>query len=243
MVNATFGTVEYRDGGVIAAPVTFAENVIAPSKSIFEITHVSGDALTDMEYRLIGQNTAFKLIFEVPPDRKGSFKIAANGDVFKVSSGTWENVVITPTTVNYGTLVPRIVDYKIPANYTLGAPLHVLVEYNIPVTGWNLNNVYEVFLFEGAKLGKGTPYKWTGASPPDIYAPIAAPTPADLDGTDWTILTQPDPNLPKTAENGFDGNIWHGEEGQYFLIRFDNPQEVGIFNMTPREGRVRGPIA
>ena len=44
-VAVTFGTVEYRDGGIVVVPAIFGENVIAPSKSIFEITRVSGDAL------------------------------------------------------------------------------------------------------------------------------------------------------------------------------------------------------
>ena len=246
MVNVTFGTVEYRDGGVIAAPVTFAENVIAPSKSIFGIAHVSGDALTDIEYRLIGQNTAFKLIFEVPPDRKGSFQVSANGDVFKVSSGTWENVgVATPKTVSYNTIVPRIVDYEIPANYDLGSPVDVLVAFNVPVTGWHQNNTLtEIFIEEGVRLGSELPYKWIGTSPPDIHNVVV---PADLTGsTDWKLLDPPPPGAATPNQNGFDADgQWHGEanEGQYFLIRFPDPQATGILNLTLRENAVRGPIS
>lgn len=245
MVNATFGTVEYRDGGGIAVPLTFPENVIAPSKSIFEITHVSGDALTDMEYRLIGQNTAFKLIFEVPPDRKGSFQVSANGDVFKVSSGTWENVgVATPKTVSYNTIVPRIVNWDVPGKYELGVPVDIRIAYNVQVTGWNANNIlteHGIFILEGANLGQASPYKWVGTSPPDFNVTV----PADLSGTDWQALAPPPPGAPTPGMNGFsdDGNQWHGEEGQYFLIRFPDPQEVGIFNLTSRDGGVRGPIS
>ena len=238
-VTAAFGATEYRDDGVVVVPVNFGESVIAPSKSIFAVKHVSGDALTDIEYRLVGENRAFELIFEVPPDRSGSFQVAANGDVFKVSSGVWDNVVITPKTVNYGTLVPRIVDYDIPANYSLSAPVDVRVAFNIRVTGWHVNNTLtEIFIEEGVRLGTPLPYKWTGTSPPDIHAAM----PADLTGTDWTLLATPSPGTPTPGANGFDADgQWHGDEGQFFLIRFPDPQATGILNLTLRENAVRGP--
>ena len=169
-VNATFGTVEYRDNGVIAVPVIFGEAVVAPSKTIFVVTHVSGDDLQGIQYRLVGQNTAYELVFSVPPDRSGSFRISANGDVFKVSSSVWDNVAVaTPKTVSYGTFVPRIVNWDIPANYDLGSPVDIRIAYNILVTGWNLNNIQtEIFILEGANLGSDLPYKWTGNSPPNF---------------------------------------------------------------------------
>lgn len=238
-IAVTFGTVEYRDGGVVVLPVTFAENVIAPSKTVFPISRVSGDSLDGMGYYIVGEDAAYELIFEVPPDRSGSFSVGADGYVPK-ENGVWDNVTGTLVTVAYSTVEPQIVDYDIPASYDLGAPVDVRIAYKVPITGWNLNNTLtDIFILEGAKLGTPLPYKWTGTSPPDIHAPM----PADLTGTDWTLLTQPDPNLPRTAENGFDENdIWHGEEGQYFLIRFPDPQEIGIFNLTPRDGKVRGPV-
>ena len=239
-VTATLGTVEYRDGGVIAVPVAFGENVIAPSKSIFEIKHVSGDALTAIAYRLIGSGTAFALIFEIPPDRKGSFEIGAKGDVFKVASSVWDNVKATPKTISYNTIVPRLVDYDIPANFSLGAPVDVRVAFNVRVTGWHVDNTLtEIFIEEGVLLGSALPYKWTGTSPPDIHAPM----PADLTGTDWTLLATPPPGKPTPNQNGFDADDqWHGEEGQYFLIRFPDPQATGILNLTLRENAIRGPI-
>lgn len=240
MPNATFGTVEYRENGVIAIPITFASAVIAPSKSVFEITYVSGDNLTGVNYRLVGQNTDFELVFEIPPDRSGRFQVAPNGDVFKVSSGTWDNVVVSPKTVNYNTITPRIVDYDIPANYSLGAPVDVRVAFNVSVTGWHANNTLtEIFIEEGVRLGTPLPYKWTGTSPPDIHAPM----PTDLTDTDWTLLATPPAGNPTPNQNGFDAEgQWHGEEGQYFLIRFPDPQNTGILNLTLRENALRGPI-
>ena len=246
-VTAAFGATEYRDDGVVVVPVNFGESVIAPSKSIFAVKHVSGDALTDIEYRLVGENRAFELIFEVPPDRSGSFQVAANGDVFKVSSGVWDNVVITPKTVNYGTLIPRIVDYDVPENYTPGAKFDVRIAYNVRVTGLSDNNVHQVFILEGAAnmIGTPTPYKWTGTQPSDLRAFLQEDLPDDLTGTDWQQLESPPAGVPTTAENGFDANgFWHGatNEGQYFLVRWTvQAGTTGIFSMTPREGMLRGP--
>ena len=245
MVNATLGTVEYRENGVIALPVTVPETIIAPSKSIFEITYLSGHPLTDIEYRLVGQHTAFEVIVEMPLDRKGRFQIAANGDVFKVSSGVWDTLSIaTSKTVSYNTIVPRLVDYDIPATYTPGEFFDVRVAYNVRVTGLSDNNVHQVFLFEGAAdtMGTPTPYKWTGDTPPDFEMPV----PEDLTETAWQQLQSPPAGVPITAENDFDENgFWHGavNEGQYFLVRWTVQEgTTGIFSMTPQPGMLRGPV-
>ena len=241
-VTATFGTVEYRENGIIGVPVTFGEAVIANAKTIFGISHVSGDPLQGIDYRLIGKDTAYALVFAVPPDQSGRFQITANGEVL-LATGSWANAVATPKTVNYGTLVPRLVDYDIPASYSLGAPVDVRVAFNVRITGWHVNNTLtEIFIEEGVRLGSALAYKWTGTSPPDIHAAM----PADLTGTDWTLLATPPAGDPTPGTNGFDADgQWHGavNEGQYFLIRFPNPQEIGILNLTLRENAVRGPIS
>ena len=243
-VNATFGTVGYRENGGIAVPISFAEAVIAPSKSICEITYVSGDDLTGVDYRLIGEGTDHELVFEVPPDRVGSFSIDVTGNVFKVAARIYDNVTITPITVNYDTRVPRIVNYDIPASYTPGEPFDVRIAYSARVTGLSDNNVHQVFILEGAAnmMGTPTPHKWIGDSPPDFTVAV----PDDLTDTDWQQLASPPVGVPITAENDFDENgFWHGlaNEGQYFLIRWIVTEgTTGVFNLTPREGTLRGPI-
>ena len=230
-VTATFGTPVYEENGVIRVPLTFAEAVIAPSKSIIQFRKVSGDDLSGIEYRLVGQNTAFKVAIEVPPDRNGSLELSIVGDVFKRSSGVWDNVIATPSDpISYRTIVPRIVDYDIPENFTHNEKFDVRIAFNVPVTGLHLNNVQSIFLLEGAYLGTPTPYKWVGASPPDFNTAVPDTLPAD-----WQQLTG--------APGGHIGE-WHGEEGQYFLIRFGSVQETatGIFNITLKENTLRGPI-
>ena len=248
-VDATFGEVAYNDEGEIVLPVTFAEAVIVPSKTVFPVSRVSGDALDGMTYTIRGSNRKHELVFVVPPDRKGEFQVTADGDVLKKSTMIWDNIVlkdkndmvVDARTVAYNTIVPRIVDFDVPASYALGSPVDVRVAYNIIVTGWHANNTITnpgIFELEGANLGSPLPYKWGGSSAPDFDEPV----PANLEGTDWQLLDTPPGGQP-TAENDFaDDGTWHGVSGQYFLIRFPDPQEVGIFNLRERIGIVRGPV-
>lgn len=242
MATATFGTIDYKENGVIVVPVNLSESVIINSKTIFEVTHVPGASLQGINYRLIGEDTDFELVFEVPADRVGSFRISANGDVL-LATGTWENVVATAVVVNYDTRKPTIIDWNVPGNYEFGENFDFLVALNVPITGWHLNNTFaEVWIEEGTVLGTPTPYKWAGTNPPNIHAAV----PDDLTGTDWQILASP-PNPVTPGSNGFndDGTEWHGEEGMYFLVRIEvtNADATGIpqyslrpFN--PLRGRV-----
>ena len=230
-VTATFGTAVYRDNGVIAIPVTFAKAVLAPATSIFEITRVSGDALAGIAYRLVGEGTTYTLILEVPPDRSGTLQIGCGGYVLQAGTLLWDDVTCTVKTVHYDTRVPFIEDYDIPASYRIGETFDLGIAFNVPVTGWHANNTLtEIFIEEGARLGTPLPHKWVGSAPPDWTTDV----PADLTGTDWHVLATP----PK----GHAGP-WHGEQGQYFLIRFDvsNADATGIVNYTLRENAVRGP--
>ena len=261
-VNATFGTVDYRENGIIAVPITFAEAVVAV-KTVFKITRVSGNPLQGIDYILVGEATAYELRFTVPPDRKGSFQIAAVGDVLKTGTGVWDNVTATPLDVPYGTVVPRIVDYEIPASYALGSPVDIFVGYNVEVTGWNANNPIDnpgIFEMEGAHLGTPSAYKWVGDSRPN-FETLSKSMPnlriedtGQYDATKnneallalgWQPLAPPPGGTATPDMNGYDKSdppIWHGESGQYYLIRFSDPQEVGIFNLRERVGIVRGPV-
>ena len=237
MPNATFGTVAYRDGGILVIPVTFAENVIAAAKTIFPITHISGDALAGLDYYLIGKDTDFEIIVTVPPDRNGSFQISANGDVL-LSTGSWDTVVATALTVTYNTTVPRLVDFDVPGTYAFGENFDVRLAFNTIVSGWHANNSFtEIWIEEGARLGTPTPYKWTGATPSNLRSFLQEPLPDDLTGTDWQPLSEP--------PGGHKGE-WHGEEGQIFLMRIEvtNADAVGIAQFTLRPNNsLRGPVS
>ena len=223
-VTATFGTVAYQANGVIEVPITFAEKVIAPATSIFELSHVSGDGLEGMAYHLIGKNTAFTLVVDVPPNRKGSFAVDITGDVFKVSTSVWDNVVITPKTVVYDTTVPMLKNYDIPSTYKADERFDVVIEFNVPVTfappltgGTYLDH----FIFEGADLGTPNLYRSTRSTYPTLPLPKALKIPQD-----WTQQ-----QMQTVA-------------GTIFLLRWDKVESgaQGSFNVTLRPGSVRGPV-
>lgn len=246
-INATFGTVEYRDDGIVALPLTFAEDVIVPSKTVLEIT---GDTLAGITYYLVGENTDYEAVFKIPQDRSGSFQISANGDVLKTATDMWDTVVATALTVAYSTVVPIIVDFDVPADYTPGEHFDVKIAYNTLVTGFSDNNVQDLFILEGAAnmMGTPTPYKWTGAEPTDLRTFLQTDAPADLTGTDWQQLQSPPAGVPQTADNDFDEDgFWHGtaNQGKYFLVRFTvQDGATGVFSMTPRVGvGLRGPVS
>ena len=220
-VAATLGTPVYREGGVIAVPVTFAESVIA-SKTVFAVARVSGDALAGIEYYLLGEGTAYELVFTVSLDRRGSFRVSADGNVLKVATGVWDNVVATAITVAYNTTVPEVKRYDIPANYRPGEKFDVVLELNTsstvspaPAEGTFLDH----FIFEGADLGTPNLYRKTDGTYPNL------PIGADL-GTDWTQVDM------TTVE------------ATIYLLRWSpvvgNPQ--GAFNLTVRPGAFRGPV-
>ena len=239
-VAGTWGTAEYRDGGVIAIPITFAENVVA-EKSIVEIT--SSEDLSGLNYRLVGEGTDFELIVAVPPDRSGHFSLDLAGSVFKITDRVYDQVVATAIkTVDYSTVVPQIVDVDMPATYTPGEIFDVKIAFSVAVTGLHQNNVQSVFLLEGAAnvMGTPTPYRWTGAQPPDLQAAADE----DLASTDWELLDAPPAGSPTPGENDFDDDgQWHGVSGQYFLVRWTvDAGTTGIFNMTLKENTLRGPI-
>lgn len=232
-ISVTFGQVEYRDGGEIAVPVTFPEDVIVNSKTVFPITSVDDSDLSGIAYVLLGEDDTYQLIVTVPPDRRGSFQISADGDVWKVATGTWDNIVATPLTVAYNTSVPEIVDFDIPSSYALGENFDLRVDFGTKVTGWHADNSFsEIWIEEGARLGTPSPYKWVGESPPDFTLPV----PDDLEGTNWQALSSP--------PGGHIGE-WHGEEAQYFLMRIEvtNASATGIAQFTLRpNSSLRGPV-
>ena len=226
-ITATFGTAKYREGGVIAIPLNFAENVIVPSKSICRITRVSGSDLTGVNYRIIGKGRAFEVVVEVPPDRKGSFSVAITGTVLNPSTREWNTVTVTASTVTYDTRIPRIVDYDIPADYTVGEKFDVILQFDPaatfddPVAAFNNTDAtfLDFFIFEGADLGTPNLYRKTDNTFPTL------PLPTEL-GTDWT-----QDNLQT-------------EEATIYLLRWEAVQEgaVGVFNLTLKPGAVRGPV-
>ena len=234
-VAATFGTVEYRDDGVIAVPITFAKAVIAPSRSIFNITRVSGDALTGVDYRLVGEGTSYTLIIEVPPDRKGSLQIECDGDVLQADTLLWDDITCSTKTVDYDTRIPFIKSINMPRNYVHNAIFDVVIQFTVPVTFINPTTRWpgeqhatflDHFIFEGANLGTPNLYRKKNNTYPTLPIGTVSHTDQTPPTADWEIVSS-------TVS-----------DSEIFLIRYNavNENTKGTFNLTLREGSVQGPI-
>lgn len=211
-VTATFGTVEYREGNVIAVPVTFGESVIAP-KTAFTATRVTGDALTGITYVIRGEGTDFELEFTIPPDREGSFSVSANGYVLKTATSVWDNVIITPITVVYNSIVISVVDFDLPIAIP-NESYDAKYAFSAVVEGIHQNNAQTVIKEVLGQFGTATAYKWIGANPPtdtEFKADIRNTDPPPP--SDWAELTAPP---------GGHMGPWYEEPLQYLLIRYDN---------------------
>lgn len=213
------GTVDYRDDGVIGIPITLSDPAIAPNRTAFALFEATGYALADVDFYFQGQNTDYELIIVNPPDRKGSFRVELAGQVFNQTTGVWQLPTFQPLTIDYDTTVPLIDNYDIPANYEPDQRFDIRFSFNVPITGLDSSDIPNAFVLEGANLGSPTLYRWTDTTPPDF-------TTAQPDSlTNWDEVS-PD------------------EEGQYFLMRFDSvlSNASGIFNLSLKEGVVRGPV-
>lgn len=224
-ITVTFGTVEYKEGGIVEIPVTFSESVIAPSKTVFSIIRVSGDDLDGVEYQLFKLGAEYRVAVSLPPNRKGSFKITTRGSVLKADN-SWDTLTEVELTVNYDTSVPKLKNYDIPADYTAGGIFDVLLEYDVdctladPTEEYGADATYlDFFIFEGANLGVPNFYRKT-----DNMFPTP-PLPAELPA-DWT-----------------QDDLQTADARIYLLRWYPVERATGIFNMTIKPGFVRGPVS
>ena len=260
VVQMTFGEVDYRRNGVVVVPVTFRKSVIIPSKTIFiienlkKVVPVFKDAeapnFGDIEYLLLGKGADWELHFKIPENLIGSFDISVVGSV--LVSGAYASVKASPVSksVSFYNVEPVVLAYDVPSKYRFGENFDVKVAFNATITGWHLDNTFtEIWIEEGARLGKPTPYKYVGADPSDVQAflqeDLSALDDAELKEKGWQKLAAIDASLPKTAENHFDGDFWHGEEGKIFMFRIEvtNADASGIAQFALRpDNPIRGPV-
>ena len=166
------------------------------------------------------------MIVAVPQDRSGRFSVDLAGSVFKRTDSEYDQVSATAVTVDYDTRVPFIEDYDVPASFTPGESFDVILQFNVPVTfvdpvdkfGSPDATFLDHFIFEGADLGTPNLYRKLDDTYPDLPIP---------DLSEWS-------NMDLTTE-----------EATLYLMRFDPVSEsaAGAFNLTLKEGSVKGPVS
>ncbi|MDE0401701.1 MAG: hypothetical protein OXL96_28230 [Candidatus Poribacteria bacterium] len=137
-LSAVFGKPSYRGAGELAIPVTFAEDVIAPSQTIFSLTHIAGAAVSLIDAYIVGATREYELILLLPRDSKGLFTIAAAGTVFKTFSGTYDSVTLTRLLVPWTYLFAEISVLGEPKEISKGI-FEVEIETDLPTKSLNIN--------------------------------------------------------------------------------------------------------
>lgn len=138
-LGASFGKPSYRGAGELAIPVTFAEDVIAPSQTIFSLTHIAGGAVRLIDAYIVGATREYELILLLPRDSDGLFTIAATGTVFKTFSGTYDSVTLTPMLVAWSYLLAEISVLTTPKEVAKGV-FEVEVETTLPTKSLDINS-------------------------------------------------------------------------------------------------------
>ena len=221
-INANFGTFEYREGGVIAIPLTFPADVIVPSKSVCQITPVSNSDLTGVSHRIIGKGRAFEVVVAVPTNREGSFSVDITGTVLNVSTGVWDTVSVDSVSVPYSTVVPELVDHRVVRT---GERIDVILQYDTDCT--LADPIAEFGTM--AQRADFLDYAGQDLDPPNFYRKI-----------DNTYPTLPLPDTLPIAE-------WaqadvQTEDATIYLLRWGSVPETEDFNVTIKAGFVRGPV-
>ena len=240
-ITATFGTHEDRDDGTIVVPVTFAEDVIIVPKTIFNLTGVGEVDVSDAYFRINGEGKAYYITIEIR-GKAGEFILSGAGNVLKADQITYAPIKMADKRIPFNNIEPEITETRVSGSVKETQVLNILVAFNTEITGWHQNNTIGVpdrlapgipdgvFQFRGANLGTPSPYKWIDDDPPnlDTAVPAAADELKDIDELNqlllshhWQLLAAPPEGTPTPGSNGFDAyGGWHGESGQYFLIRF-----------------------
>ncbi|MXV74775.1 hypothetical protein F4Z99_10900 [Candidatus Poribacteria bacterium] len=138
-LGASFGKPSYRGEGVLAIPVNFAFDVIEPSRTIFELTHLSGAAIEDLDSYIVGLGREYELILNLPRASSGSFLLEASGTVFKTFSGTYDTVNLKPIFVPWSYLLAEIAVLGEPKEVSDGI-FEVEVETDLPTKSLGVNS-------------------------------------------------------------------------------------------------------
>lgn len=101
IITMTFGDVAYQQNGEIILPTTFNEKVVVLAKTTFFVRNVSGNT-DNIQYIVLGQDTEFDLIFDVPATQKGSFSVDPSGEILKPETDTLHKIIGVPKLITFG---------------------------------------------------------------------------------------------------------------------------------------------
>lgn len=177
---------------------------------------------------VIANPRTFNLYFQMLADVIGAFTVNLTGYVYKTADTIRDDVQVTPKQVRYDTSVPDVDNYRV---VQIGERINMFVQYttkctlNDPVRGLGYADAtYNDFLdYAGQNLGPANFYRHTDV---DVVFPREVDLQVDsieAGDVDWT-----NENLQEI-------------EATLYLIQWRNVPENEEFNVTLKDGFVRGP--
>ena len=234
VVMASWGELEYREGGEIVLPVVFAEDIAYLHKTDFTLSRVAGDEVWEVieDYWLVervGVARTFYLHFKIAPNKRGQFSVDLTGYVWKTATVVRDDVRIDPITVAYATIEPEIVDERVKRTTVDDNHDRIdwIIQWNVHCT---INDPREEFGDLQAQFADFLDYQGEDLDPPNFYRLVGVdgdfpevPLPDDLPSTDWT-----DQNLIT-------------EEATIYLLRWGRVLKGTDVNVKIKAPLVRGP--
>lgn len=213
--------VVYAADGSVDIDAEFDENVESLSRTDFDLKRLHGDAITDFDYFLTGEDAAYCLTYVPTSRRTGLLQVEFTGSVLR-SGVSVPNVEMNPVLGVYNSQTPQVIDYESPPELSEGI-FDVRWDLDYPEWGFDAD---DGFLYEGDMLSGSDMIP-----PPLIYkarsldvrpetppAPIDYDTPPDCVG-DWVRMR---PNVNQIP-------------AKYILLRFNIPEDVsGSLNVYPK---------
>ena len=221
--------------------------ILGLEKTDFHLLRVEGDDINDFNYWITGEDLTYFLHIVPEKDRSGIFQVDLTGHVFKMDGVTNEIVLINPIDIPYGTEIPNIINYDIPASVTKGI-WDVYIEFNVFVTELGVDK----FIYEGIDLFQPSIYRisnnnldYKGFSATDRASIV------ESEAFDLTLVPiNSSPDGDHFANNVGDwiklpDQLGNTIPSKFFLLRYFVYEEhllEGIsFNLTLPPRSVRGP--
>ena len=199
-LSAGFGKPSYRGEGILAIPITFGFDVIAPSRSIFVLTHVAGEEVSLIDSYIVGAGREYELILLLPRDSEGLFTIAAAGTVFKTFSETYDSVALTPMLVVWSYRLAEISVLGEPKEVSKGI-FEVEIGTNLPTRSLNINAFSYKIATESRVLFRSNDLSERPSNPP-LLSKTDIAEPACYGSWDRVVNNENEPS------------------GRFFLLRF-----------------------
>lgn len=208
------------------------DDVSQLSLSVFNRTNVGGDIVENQ----------FRVSVQLPEEgEQGGFMIDILGTAFcQEANRDFDIVHANARQITYDLTLPQLIDYRLPARYTLGVPFNVFMKFNTDVTFINPTEKFgsmdatflDHFILQNTSFGSTPQLRHL----PVTDIPAQADIPDEVGDTvpaTWKLVSATTDDATATTE-----------AGRVFLLRWDtvDAATTGAINITLKPESVRGPF-